>query len=86
MKGQGEPQVSKALPGLAAPMSRRAGLYRMQLLLSAATRPVLHALLDAALPAIHALPEARRTRSGRIALWIGAVALVAIALKVVFGL
>ena len=45
-----------------APMSRRAGLYRMQLLLSAATRPVLHALLDAALPAIHALPEARRTR------------------------
>ncbi|WP_334175801.1 2-polyprenylphenol 6-hydroxylase [Pseudoxanthobacter sp.] len=33
-----------------------------------------------------AAAEARRTRSGRIALWIGAVALVAIALKVVFGL
>ena len=45
-----------------APMARRAGLYRMQLVLSAAARPALHALLDAALPAIHALPEARRTR------------------------
>ncbi|WP_372016725.1 primosomal protein N' [Pseudoxanthomonas sp. 10H] len=45
-----------------APMARRAGLYRMQLLLSSSTRPALHALLDAALPAIHALPEARRTR------------------------
>ncbi|MBO9716999.1 MAG: primosomal protein N' [Pseudoxanthomonas sp.] len=47
---------------LTAPMSRRAGLYRMQLLLSSATRPALHVLLDAALPVIHALPEARRTR------------------------
>lgn len=47
---------------LTAPMARRAGLYRMQLLLSSASRPALHALLDAALPAIHALPEARRTR------------------------
>jgi len=45
-----------------APMARRAGLYRMQLLLSASTRQSLHALLDAALPGIHALPEARRTR------------------------
>ena len=45
-----------------APMARRAGLYRMQLLLSSTSRPALHARLDAALPAIHALPEARRTR------------------------
>ncbi len=47
---------------LTAPMARRAGLYRMQLLLSSASRPALHALLDAVLPAVHALPEARRTR------------------------
>jgi primosomal protein N' (replication factor Y) len=47
---------------LTAPMPRRAGLYRMQLLLSAAHRRALHARLDASLPAIHALPEARRTR------------------------
>ena len=43
-------------------MARRAGLYRMQLLLSSAFRPALHSRLDAALPAIHALPQARRTR------------------------
>jgi primosomal protein N' (replication factor Y) len=47
---------------ITAPMARRAGLYRMQLLLSSSNRPTLHARLDAALPAIHALPEARRTR------------------------
>ena len=47
---------------LTAPMPRRAGRYRMQLLLSSASRPALHARLDAVLPAIHALPEARRAR------------------------
>lgn len=47
---------------LPAPMSRRAGMHRMQLLLSAPNRRVLHALLDAALPAIHELPEARKVR------------------------
>ena len=47
---------------LTAPMPRRAGRYRMQLLLSSTRRPALHARLDAALPAIHALPEARRAR------------------------
>ncbi|KAF1687135.1 primosomal protein N' [Pseudoxanthomonas broegbernensis] len=47
---------------ITAPMARRAGLYRMQLLLSCPHRPALHARLDAALPAIHALPQARRTR------------------------
>lgn len=45
-----------------APMARRAGLHRAQLLLSASERPALHVLLDAALPAIHTLPEARRVR------------------------
>ena len=45
-----------------APMSRRAGMHRMQLLLSSPSRRELHALLDAALPAIYELPEARKTR------------------------
>ena len=47
---------------LPAPMPRRAGLHRVQLLLSSPERRPLHRLLDAALPDIHALPEARRTR------------------------
>jgi primosomal protein N' (replication factor Y) len=45
-----------------APMPRRAGFQRTQLLLSANTRRALHALLDAAMPAIYALPQARRVR------------------------
>ncbi|MEP6906889.1 MAG: primosomal protein N' [Pseudoxanthomonas sp.] len=47
---------------LPAPMSRRAGMHRTQLLLSSGSRRDLHALLDAALPTIHALPEARKVR------------------------
>ncbi|WP_206862512.1 primosomal protein N' [Lysobacter changpingensis] len=47
---------------LPAPMPRRAGYQRMQLLLSAADRRSLHAALEAALPAIHASPEARKVR------------------------
>ena len=47
---------------VAAPMPRRAGMYRAQLLLTAPTRRTLHQALDAALPAIHALPDARKTR------------------------
>ncbi|NYZ62292.1 primosomal protein N' [Luteimonas deserti] len=47
---------------VAAPMPRRAGVYRAQLLLSADHRGRLHAALDAALAAIHTLPEARRAR------------------------
>ena len=43
-------------------MPRRAGYQRAQLLLSCATRGPLHAALDAALPAIYALPDARRVR------------------------
>lgn len=45
-----------------APMPRRAGMYRAQLLLSSPTRRDLHAALEAALPAIYSLPEARKTR------------------------
>ncbi len=45
-----------------APMPRRAGMQRMQLLLSSPHRRALHALLQSALPAIHALPQARRIR------------------------
>ncbi|OOW90402.1 primosomal protein N' [Xanthomonas campestris pv. vitistrifoliae] len=45
-----------------APMPRRAGFQRTQLLLSAQQRSALHRLLDAQLPAIYALPQARRVR------------------------
>jgi primosomal protein N' (replication factor Y) len=45
-----------------APMPRRAGMHRAQLLLTAPTRRALHAALDGALPAIYALPDARKVR------------------------
>ena len=45
-----------------APMPRRAGFQRTQLLLSAAQRSGLHRVLDAQMPAIHTLPQARRVR------------------------
>lgn len=45
-----------------APMPRRAGFQRTQLLLSCAQRPPLHALLDQVLPQVYALPQARRVR------------------------
>jgi primosomal protein N' (replication factor Y) len=47
---------------LPAPMPRRAGYLRAQLVVSATARPALHAALDAALPAIRELPEARKVR------------------------
>ncbi|HEV8695197.1 MAG TPA: primosomal protein N' [Lysobacter sp.] len=47
---------------LPAPMPRRAGYQRAQLLLSSDDRRALHGALDAALPTIYALPEARRVR------------------------
>ena len=52
----------EVLGPLPAPMSRRAGMHRMQVLLSASNRRALQALLDDALPAIHALSEARKVR------------------------
>ncbi|HVR81976.1 MAG TPA: primosomal protein N' [Luteimonas sp.] len=47
---------------LPAPMPRRAGYQRAQLLLSSDTRGALHAALAAALPDIYAAPEARKVR------------------------
>ena len=47
---------------LPAPMPRRAGYQRAQLLLSSDTRGALHAALVAALPDIYAAPEARKVR------------------------
>lgn len=45
-----------------APMTRRAGQFRFQLLLQSAQRKGLHRLLDAALPEIAKLPEAKKVR------------------------
>ena len=47
---------------LPAPMPRRAGFQRAQLLLSCNDRRCLHALLDATVQPLYALPEARRVR------------------------
>ncbi|MDB6163106.1 MAG: primosomal protein, partial [Xanthomonadaceae bacterium] len=47
---------------LPAPMPRRAGLQRAQLLLSAGDRRTLHAALSGWVPALYTLPEARRVR------------------------
>nr|WP_283254750.1 hypothetical protein [Luteimonas galliterrae] len=56
---KGGVQLQGPLP---APMPKRAGMHRAQLLLSAPNRRELHAALDAALPAVYALPEARKVR------------------------
>ena len=45
-----------------APMPRRAGMQRAQLLLSSPSRGALQRLLDRGIAALHALPEARRVR------------------------
>jgi primosomal protein N' (replication factor Y) len=45
-----------------APMARRAGLFRFQLLLQSPQRKELHQLLDNLLPAIYALKEAKKVR------------------------
>jgi len=58
-KGEARLEINGPLP---APMPRRAGYQRAQLLLSSPDRRRLHAALDAALPAIHAAPEARKVR------------------------
>lgn len=60
LRAQGAPlDLHGPLP---APMPRRAGFQRMQLLLSAADRRSLHGALDGAMPAIHTAPEARKVR------------------------
>lgn len=45
-----------------APMPRRAGMYRWQLLAASAERPALHAMLQAGLPGVRELTAARRVR------------------------
>ncbi len=52
-------ELSGPLP---APMPRRAGYQRSQLLLSGTTRGHLHRVLQVALPVIRASPEARKVR------------------------
>ncbi len=45
-----------------APMARRAGMHRAQLLIASSSRAALHAALDVAIPALYSLPEARKVR------------------------
>jgi primosomal protein N' (replication factor Y) len=52
----------EVLGPLPAPMPRRAGYQRAQLLLSSTSRPALHAALDTALPGIRDAKEARKVR------------------------
>jgi primosomal protein N' (replication factor Y) len=59
-KGEGlAVEISSPLP---APMPRRAGLHRAQLLLSASNRRALHAALEAVVPGLYTTPEARKVR------------------------
>ncbi len=59
-------QHSKGHTGIlgpvAAPMARRAGLYRYQLLFQSGKRPELHALLDVLMPLIEKLKLAKKVR------------------------
>ncbi len=60
---QTTPDAGVQLDGpVPAPMPRRAGMHRAQLLLSSPQRRELHAALEAALPAVYASPEARKAR------------------------
>ena len=47
---------------VAAPMARRAGVFRFQLLLQSHNRQALHTCLNALLPAIYRLKDARKVR------------------------
>ena len=55
----GEVQLWGPVP---APMEKRAGRFRAHLLLQCARRPALHGTLASLLPAIEALPDARKVR------------------------
>jgi primosomal protein N' (replication factor Y) (superfamily II helicase) len=57
--GNADIEVHGPLP---APMPKRAGFQRAQLVVSSPRRPDLHAALDHAMPALHASSEARRLR------------------------
>ena len=52
----------EVLGPLPAPMPRRAGYQRQQLILSSPSRKVLHAALDALMPALYGSPAARKLR------------------------
>jgi primosomal protein N' (replication factor Y) len=58
-EGQSHIELHGPLP---APMPRRGGWHRSQLLLSSPGRRTLHAALDAAIPQLYELPEARKIR------------------------
>jgi len=58
----GEQDMVEAYGPMPAPMPRRAGYQRTQLLLSAAQRPPLHGVLAQLVPQLYALPEARKVR------------------------
>jgi len=58
---RGHPDIS-AHPPMPAPMPRRAGRLRGQVLLEATQRPALQAALRASFPRLFELPEARRVR------------------------
>lgn len=58
----GEQNVVEAYGPMPAPMPRRAGYQRTQLLLSAVQRPPLHGVLGQLVPQLYALPEARKVR------------------------
>ena len=53
---------AQILGPVAAPMARRAGLYRYQLLFQSSKRPELHALLDVLMPKIEKLKQAKKVR------------------------
>jgi primosomal protein N' (replication factor Y) len=53
---------TQILGPVAAPMARRAGLYRYQLLFQSSRRPELHALLDELMPKIEKLKLAKKIR------------------------
>ncbi|MCK9396865.1 MAG: primosomal protein N' [Methylobacter sp.] len=53
---------TEILGPVAAPMARRAGLYRYQLLFQSSKRPELHALLDELMPKIEKLKQAKKVR------------------------
>ena len=58
-RGEKELELHGPLP---APMPRRAGMHRAQLLLCANERRHLHAMLQTAMPQVYELPEARKVR------------------------
>ena len=59
----GSPRTDVLVHGpLPAPMPRRAGYQRAQLVLSAAQRRDLHVALEQVMPALYAAPDARRVR------------------------